>query len=596
MPGLEQDLTNKAESVERVYGLYLGKRFVVNRRYQRKLVWSIEEKRAFIDSLLKGYPVPLILLAEGVHDAEPRYEIIDGMQRLNAIVSFIDGEFDLGGAFFDLETMAQTKQLRDIGVLVQKLPMLPRDQCIEIVRYSLPLTVYQATGEGLVDEVFRRINAYGKHLSKQDLRVAGVSSGVAQLVRQLASRIRGDVSVSDKLYLNAMKDISITSRELDYGINADTIFWVEQGILPREYLRQSRDEEQIADMLGYILLSPKPSSHSDVIDELFGFSPDGSPSPKRDEIEAAIKKIGPDQITKGFIAAHAAIRKILEKAPRGFGALILSDPPPRVPRYYQAVFLAVHEMLVSDGLVLKDEAKAARLLDGAGKHIDVGGGGGRLTAETREANVNAIKGILRPAFVKRAAADPVLSSWTVELENLLMQSHTEQSLYDFKQGFMRLDATKSIDDAVYDKVFLTLAAMANHGPGYSGYVIVGIADNAKSAQRAKDLFGIAPTKYNRFLITGIEHEATGAKGLDGYYQAALQKLAAAPLPQWAKDQISRDSRLVSYFDKSLLVFRVDAGAEPCAYDKKFYERRGPNVAEIPPDQLGPLFKRFFGAR
>ncbi len=81
MPGIEKDLTNKSESVERVYGFYLAKRFLVNRRYQRKLVWTIDEKRAFIDSLRHGFPVPLILLAEIEIDGEQRYEVIDGMQR-----------------------------------------------------------------------------------------------------------------------------------------------------------------------------------------------------------------------------------------------------------------------------------------------------------------------------------------------------------------------------------------------------------------------------------------------------------------------------------------------------------------------------------
>jgi uncharacterized protein with ParB-like and HNH nuclease domain len=102
MASIKQDLTNRNESVERVYGFNAENRFLVNRRYQRKLVWSIDEKRAFVDSLRQGFPVPLILLADVLHDEEDRFEIIDGMQRLNAIISFIEGEFDLEGKYFDL--------------------------------------------------------------------------------------------------------------------------------------------------------------------------------------------------------------------------------------------------------------------------------------------------------------------------------------------------------------------------------------------------------------------------------------------------------------------------------------------------------------
>lgn len=64
---------------------------LVNRKYQRKFVWSVEEKQAFIDTLLRGYPVPLFLFAKTGDDR--KREIIDGLQRLDAIFSFIKQEF-----------------------------------------------------------------------------------------------------------------------------------------------------------------------------------------------------------------------------------------------------------------------------------------------------------------------------------------------------------------------------------------------------------------------------------------------------------------------------------------------------------------------
>lgn len=38
---------------------YKRNEIFVNRKYQRKLVWTLQEKQAFIDTLLRGYPVPL---------------------------------------------------------------------------------------------------------------------------------------------------------------------------------------------------------------------------------------------------------------------------------------------------------------------------------------------------------------------------------------------------------------------------------------------------------------------------------------------------------------------------------------------------------
>jgi len=102
MPEVQQgqDLTVKGESIERIYGSFQGKRYLVNRRYQRKLVWTLDEKKSFIDSVTKGYPVPIVLLAEIRADERSVFEIIDGMQRLNAIMGFIENEYPVNGAYF----------------------------------------------------------------------------------------------------------------------------------------------------------------------------------------------------------------------------------------------------------------------------------------------------------------------------------------------------------------------------------------------------------------------------------------------------------------------------------------------------------------
>ena len=37
---------SKSESIQSVYENYIQKKYIVNRRYQRKLVWTQEEKEA----------------------------------------------------------------------------------------------------------------------------------------------------------------------------------------------------------------------------------------------------------------------------------------------------------------------------------------------------------------------------------------------------------------------------------------------------------------------------------------------------------------------------------------------------------------------
>ncbi|MBB1241436.1 DUF262 domain-containing protein, partial [Klebsiella pneumoniae] len=198
----------------------------------------------FIDSLRSGYPVPIVLLAErkgsGDHGL---FEIIDGMQRLNAIFGYIENEYAVDGLFFDLNTMAETKARLDAGKIRQREPVLSREACVAIASYTIPLSIYEFAGDGEVDEVFRRINSGGRKLSRQELRIAGSTGHFAQAVRYISSKVRGDVSSSDELPLNEMKKISITNKELEYGIDVDEMFWIRQGVLTKEQVRESRDEE-----------------------------------------------------------------------------------------------------------------------------------------------------------------------------------------------------------------------------------------------------------------------------------------------------------------------------------------------------------------
>lgn len=337
-----QDLTVRSESIQRLYNYYIDERLVVNRRYQRKLVWSIDEKEAFIDSIAKSYPVPMILLAENESVENNILEIIDGMQRLNAIVSFIENEFSLNGEYFDLETMAETKLKKDNKELTQKEPILNRKKCADIVSYVFPTSTYKGASEHEIDEVFRRINANGKHLSRQEIRQAGAISGFADIVRKIASEIRGDVSLNDRVVLNNMKRISITSRNLDYGINVDDVFWVSSAIIRREQVRESKDEEIIAEIVATMLLESTPATSSSILDEYYGLK---AKSKRASELEERIRICSSETVRRNFIKVFDEIKNLLNVAGKTFNALISKDRTfDKVPRYYQIVFLAFYKL------------------------------------------------------------------------------------------------------------------------------------------------------------------------------------------------------------------------------------------------------------
>ena len=65
---------------------------IVNDEYQRGAVWTLDQKKKLIDSILRGYPIPIIYL----HSIKKKVggksrddlEIIDGQQRINTIYEF----------------------------------------------------------------------------------------------------------------------------------------------------------------------------------------------------------------------------------------------------------------------------------------------------------------------------------------------------------------------------------------------------------------------------------------------------------------------------------------------------------------------------
>ncbi|MFC4992709.1 hypothetical protein [Rubritalea tangerina] len=157
--------------------------------------------------------------------SEGAVEILDGLQRLNAIVTFIEGEFHVGGKYFDLSTVAQTKILVDEGKVEQKKPTLEKDLCIKMLDYTIPFSTCAPNQQEEVDETFRRINTAGKTLSLHEVRQAGCLSPFASLVNKCAVYVRGDSSHSSILDLSKMKEISLSNCGLPYGVDTRNIFW-----------------------------------------------------------------------------------------------------------------------------------------------------------------------------------------------------------------------------------------------------------------------------------------------------------------------------------------------------------------------------------
>jgi hypothetical protein len=130
--------------------------------YQRRRVWDIKRKSQFIESLLMNVPIPPIFLLEWEYG---RYEVMDGQQRLDAVISFYSNEYKLTGMKYWTE-----------------LNGLSYNQFLPLVRRALDRRRISATTimtESVVDDddkldlrrlVFERLNTGGMKLNSQEIR------------------------------------------------------------------------------------------------------------------------------------------------------------------------------------------------------------------------------------------------------------------------------------------------------------------------------------------------------------------------------------------------------------------------------------------
>lgn len=243
-------------------------------------------------------------------------------------------------------------------------------------------------------------------------------------------------------------------------------------------------------------------------------------------------------------------------------------------------------------MAVADRSLLVQRMQNSGTSIKVPEGG-RWGAEERQKTVLGAVGIYGSAFKQADTVDPAVIHWITQLQNIITQSYTEQSAYDFKQGFLRLDGTNAFDDGSFEKILQTCAGIANIRKGAKGYVLVGVADKATTAARVQELYGATPLAYEGFFIVGVEHEARCMKkNLDQLFQIIVDKIKSSKLSTPLKDFIARHIKPVRYYDKTVYVFEVEAQEDPSSYDGKYFVRHGAQLEEIPPENLAALIRRY----
>jgi hypothetical protein len=155
--------------------------------YQRRgRLWSPTDKAYLIDSILNGFDVPKIYLADFTWSDSPLnrkrlpYAIIDGKQRFEAIFEFFKGDLTLNDDFVHREN----PNLKLGGLGYQDLKNNHAEIAEIFDNYNLSVVSVVTSKENLINELFVRLNR-SKPLTGAEVRNA-MSGPAPRLFRKVA--------------------------------------------------------------------------------------------------------------------------------------------------------------------------------------------------------------------------------------------------------------------------------------------------------------------------------------------------------------------------------------------------------------------------
>ncbi|MGZ8842290.1 MAG: DUF262 domain-containing protein [Pyrinomonadaceae bacterium] len=212
---------------------YLDRSLTIKPPYQRRPVWAMKQKCYLIESILLGFPIPEIYVqSTTTAEGATTFAIVDGQQRIRAILQFIGVESDPQEEEFNkfvLDKLPNTSPWKD-----KSFADLTTTEKSDFYGYQLAVRLLQTHSEVELRDMFERLNKYLTPAKPQELRNARFSGPLVRLVEALAN---------DE-------------------------YWAENRIVSPQLIRRMGDFEFISELLIGVLHGPQAGSAA-VIDEYY---------------------------------------------------------------------------------------------------------------------------------------------------------------------------------------------------------------------------------------------------------------------------------------------------------------------------------------
>lgn len=157
---IAKDYNDGNEDTERTV-IIDGVKTVINPSFQRALVYSIDQMHALIDSILHGYSIGQVTLAE----VNGQYLVVDGQQRITTICKFINNVVPAyNGMYFS---------------------SLSEEEQVIITETALPVAVLRNATKEEIAEQFKRTNTCGELLTAIEILCAIYDCPFMQEMKQV---------------------------------------------------------------------------------------------------------------------------------------------------------------------------------------------------------------------------------------------------------------------------------------------------------------------------------------------------------------------------------------------------------------------------
>lgn len=158
---------------------------VIKPPYQRKPVWLLRQKCHLVESVLKDLPIPELFVQRSTdEDGNTTYSVVDGQQRIRALLQFVGSDTTEDQTEFDKFTLDKLDP--DSDWYEMSFADLSTEGKRSFYGYALAVRYLDTDDDAEMKDMFRRLNRYTVPLKPQELRNATYEGPFARAATKLA--------------------------------------------------------------------------------------------------------------------------------------------------------------------------------------------------------------------------------------------------------------------------------------------------------------------------------------------------------------------------------------------------------------------------